>query len=274
MSDHRPPRPSSGDRMRDTLTHLRVDVDAVRLDEPSSVRRRGQARTRHQAVTSLAAVVAVVAVAVSGGALFGGDAKDPNVIATHPPTTAPPENLLRPSEKPFLRPADVGTIGVYTSFRRNADVDESQRPLRCLPSPTTLGATETFATLFYSDLDATFTEHVLRFDDVASATDAVSRLSSEFASCDKGDPDEATVNDRGPGQTGGVEGVSQTLRASRLTTPTADAGISYFELGVVRSANVVVVLQWSSMGQPDADKAAWVWTADRLQQAIDRAVQP
>ena len=139
----------------------------------------------------------------------------------------------------------------------------------------TLGATETFGTLFYSDLDATFTEHVLRFDDGAAAADAVTALSSAFAACDEGRPrrgdGRATAGPRGPMA---ADGVSETLHASRLTTPTADAGISYYELGVARSANIVVVLEWSSMGQPGEDRTAWVWSAERLQTALDRAVAP
>jgi hypothetical protein len=46
--------------------------------------------------------------------------------------------------------------------------------------------------------------------------------------------------------------------------------ISYFELGVVRAANVVVVLQWHSMGQPTG--VDWVWDANRMASALDRAV--
>ena len=269
MSDQLPLGPSGGDRVRDTLTELRSDAERVGLDDPASVRRRGQARTRHQALASLAAVVVVVAVAVSGGALFRGSSKDdPTVIATHPPT---PESLGIASD-PFLRDGDVSAVGPYETFQRSTQpVIADQRPVQCIPSPTTLGATETKGQLYSGDLDATFIEHVLRFDEAAAAAAAVSQLSSAFASCDKGKPNEATVDDRGPQRAAGAEGGSETLHASRLTTPTADAGISYYELGVARSANVVVVLEWSSMGKPVADPAAWVWSAELLDTAAHQA---
>ena len=61
------------------------------------------------------------------------------------------------------------------------------------------------------------------------------------------------------------------LRASRLTVPTADAGISYYELGIAQRGNVVVVLEWSSMGNPEGDDG-WVWTPERLGTAVERAV--
>jgi hypothetical protein len=38
---------------------------------------------------------------------------------------------------------------------------------------------------------------------------------------------------------------------------------------VVREANVLVILQWSSMGQPTG--VDWVWDADRMTAALARA---
>ncbi len=57
-------------------------------------------------------------------------------------------------------------------------------------------------------------------------------------------------------------------------TPTADAGIGYYELGVAREANVLVVLQLNAMGNPAGEGADdWVWTSETLQTALDRAVR-
>jgi hypothetical protein len=244
------------DRVRDTLTALRVDADASPLAAADQVRRRGQARTRHQAVVGLAAVVVVVAVVLSGGAQLGGGTRhDPNTVATPQPTPKP----LSLTVDPLLRADDVTGVGVYESFQRNPDpVDETARPMQCMPSPTTLGAPESKAGLFYSDLDATFMEHVLRFADDAAATAAVDNLSFAFASCNKGPASSATVVDDGPTRAPGAEGVSETLHASRLTTPKVDGEVSYYELGVARTANVVIVLEWSSMGNPhDSDQLVW-----------------
>ncbi|MBA3232660.1 MAG: hypothetical protein H0T17_01735 [Propionibacteriales bacterium] len=62
------------------------------------------------------------------------------------------------------------------------------------------------------------------------------------------------------------------LRASRLTTPKADADISYYELAAARIGNVVVVLEWSSMGKPETP-GGWVWYAETLDVAAHRAVE-
>jgi hypothetical protein len=137
-----------------------------------------------------------------------------------------------------------------------------------MPRPTTLGAEETQGAIFYSDLDPTFSEHVLRFATAEEAAAAATGLRDAFAACPQGDPAEVTTDDRVPGA------LSPTaFHASRLSTPTADAGIGYYELGVAREGNVLVVLQLNAMGNPAGDGPDdWVWTADRLRTALDRAV--
>jgi hypothetical protein len=261
------------DRVRDTLTALRVDTDRVELLDPAGVRRRGRARTRHQVVGGLAAVVVVLVVAVgSSAALSGSTTAKPQL-----PAATPSASPLALADNPFLLDGDVTQVGPYESFRRSPDaVNEDQRPLQCMPSPTTLGASETNAALFFSDLDATFIEHILRFDDVNTAVAAVNRLSGAFAACPKGDPAQAKVEDTGPSF--GLAGVSvdQSMDASRLTTPVAASEVSYYALGVARLANVVVVLEWTSMGLPDGLDGRTVWrdrTTNLLDTAAHRAVE-
>jgi len=275
MSDYQPPVPSRGnDRVRDTLTALRVDAESCGLSDAASVRRRGQARTRHQALAGVgAAVVAVVAV-VTGSTLLGGQAGANHRIP--PATQSPSPHALQLAPEPLLLGPDVGVVGPYRDFQRNPDpVDEQQRPMQCIPNPTSLGAVEGKAALFYVDTgDATFIEHVLRFGDAAAAGEAVTALSTSFATCDRGKANEVSVDDRGPVHMEGpkgADGVSESLNASRLTTPKTDGDLGYYELGVARSANVVVVLEWTSQGKPMADKHAWVWSADRLTKATTRA---
>ncbi len=277
MSDYQRPVPSRGnDRVRDTLTALRVDAESCGLNDAASVRRRGQARTRHQALAGVgAAVVAVVAV-VTGSALLGGQAGANHPIP--PATQSPGPHALQLAPEPLLLGPDVGAVGPYQDFQRNPDpVDEQQRPMQCIPNPTTLGAVEGKAALFYVDTgDATFIEHVLRFGDAATAGEAVTALSSSFAACDKGKANEVSVDDRGPSRTSGSPGVvgggdGETLHASRVTTPKTDGDIGYYELGVARAANVVVVLEWTSMGKPTSDPASWVWSPTLLTKATTRA---
>jgi len=275
MSDYQPPVPSRGnDRVRDTLTALRVDAESCGLSDAASVRRRGQARTRHQALAGVgAAVVAVVAV-VTGSTLLGAQAGANHPIP--PATQSPSPHALQLAPEPLLLGPDVGVVGPYQDFQRNPDpVDEQQRPMQCIPNPTALGAVEGKAALFYVDTgDATFIEHVLRFGDAATAGEAVTALSTSFATCDRGKANEVSVDDRGPVHMEGpkgADGVSESLNASRLTTPKTAGDLGYYELGVARSANVVVVLEWTSQGKPMADKHAWVWSPTLLTKATTRA---
>ena len=60
------------DRLHDTLSTLRTDVDSMPLADSSAVRARGAQRTRRQAVGTSLAVVALVAgaVGISGALTF------------------------------------------------------------------------------------------------------------------------------------------------------------------------------------------------------------
>jgi hypothetical protein len=281
MSDSLPPTPSRGDdRVRDTLNALRIEADGCGLTDPASVRRRGQARTRHQVAASVCGAVVAVAVIVTGGALLGGQADAHHRLPPATVSPSPSPHYLQLAPDPLLSGSDVGTIGPYTAFHRNPDpVDEQQRPLQCIANPTTLGATDSKAALFFNDGgDATFIEHVLQFRSAAAAGDAVSALSSAFAKCDKGNPKDVTVDDRGPVRASSGDGTGLgvisdggTMHASRLTTPKTDGDIGYYELGVARTGNVVVVLEWTSMGKPVADKAAWLWSTGLFTTATTRA---
>jgi hypothetical protein len=272
MSDHLPPPPPRGDdRVRDTLTALRVDAEGCGLSDPASVRRRGQTRTRRQALAGVCAAAVVVAVVITGSSLFGGqtDADRP-LPATQTPSPSAPD--LQLAADPLLRGSDMVVADTQLSFQLSPDpVPEDQRPLQCIPSPTTLGAAEGRSAQLFADPEGTVIEHVLRFADVATAADAVTGLSVAFASCTKGNASEVTVNDRGPLRANGAGGVSETMHAARLTTPTADAGVSYYELGVARSSNIVVVLEWSSLGKPGNDKQSWVLSGNLLDVAAHRA---
>lgn len=261
------------DRIEETLSALRVDIDRVGLPDSGSIRRRGDQRTRHQVIGTTLAALAVVAGAIGVTANLTGDdrslqgppAEQPSVSTTQQP-------LLTLADDPLLRPDDIGTIGVYEGWKRSPEaVSESLRPLRCVTSPTTWGAQRTEGAQYYQDLDAMVVEHVLRFPDVASAEAGLQLGLSQYAACGTGDPAQETVAQRPQEAVPGAG--DDAYRASRLVTPKADAGIAYYELAVARTNNVVAVLEWTSMGNPYGDDSAdWVWTADRLQTALDRAV--
>lgn len=254
------------DRIADTLTALRTDIDRVPLAGSGSVRRRGEVRTRNQVIGSSLAVVALVAGAIGIGAGFtGGDDRSTRIPASPSPTAETQRAL---AADPFFAEGDV-QLDSGPMKRSPASPDEQPKPLQCMPRPTTLGAAEAPSALFYSDVDPTFSEHVLRFATSEEAAAAADELRDSFAACPKGDPAEVTSDDRLPAP------LSPTAyHASRLSTPTADAGIGYYELGVAREGNVLVVLQLNGMGNPAGDGPTdWVWDADRLQTALDRAVR-
>jgi len=255
------------DRLHDTLSALRTDVDHMPLADSSAVRARGTQRTRRQAVGTSLAVVALVAGAVGISGALTGTNKATDLPADRTTTTTTAERKLALATDPYLRGEDLAGIGPYEALQRNGEAP-SQQLMQCL-DVVDLGqeGKRTGMVFFDPDLgDVTLNENLFDFPDAAAAKAFVADVSSTFATCDKGDPAEVTTTDRGP-ETVGDQGA---MRASRLSTPTADAGIGYYELGVIQDANIVVVLEWSSMGNPE--DAGWVWDADRLQTALDRAV--
>ena len=262
------------DRLEERLRTLRVDVDRVGLSHSAQVRRRGEQRTRHQAVGAVAATVAVVAsiAGLAGGLVGDRDSAAPPVQQPTVTTTQQAWQPLELAPQPLLETTEIAPIGPYTGWQRtSAPVEESVRPLRCISSPAELGASRTEAAMFYQDLDASFIEHVLLFDDPAAAEAAARSVRTQFSTCGAGDPAEVTVSDRPAEPVDGVGDVA--YRLSRLTTPKVDAGIGYYEAGVVTDDNMVVVLEWISMGNPFGDgHDDWVWTPERLQAALDQAV--
>jgi hypothetical protein len=256
------------DRMMLTLDELRRDVERTPLADSLTVRRRGDQRTRRQAVGGALAVVALVAGAAGiYGGLDGG--KRATQIPASPTPTA--EQTIAVSDDPLLKVADIGTVGSYQGWQANPDpVPDDLRPSQCIPSPNNLGP-EVYSRMLYSDSDAQVVEHIVRFADADAAQVGLGGLVQAFEGCDQGDPAEVTVVDRQPKNVAGVTGAETAVHASRTGTPVQASEISYYELGLVREGNVVVVLQWHSMGQPTG--VDWVWDANRMASALDRAVK-
>jgi hypothetical protein len=262
------------DRIEEALGALRVDVDRTGLAGADDVRRRGDRRTRHQVAAGGLALVLAIGVAVGVGWTGGDDRSLENVPAT--PTTDEPtvsttqQPLLTLSGTPFLRDGDLTGIGPYGDFRDSGE-QPSYRLMQCLDVPRLAGTGRVSSTVLSEpDIgEPTVHEHAVELGSIGAAADFVTRTGEAFATCDEGDPAEVTVTDRGPEPVGGAD---DGLRASRLSVPTADAGIGYYELGVARRGNIVVVLEWSSMGNPAGDGPSdWVMTPERLRTAMDRA---
>jgi hypothetical protein len=260
-------------RIEETLTALRADVDRVGLPDSGSVRRRGEQRTRNQALGSGLAVLAIVATAVGvGGGLTGNDRGIQGPPAEQPSVSTTEEPALALADDPLLRAEDIGDLGPHTGWQRSPEGVSASMRTRCVSSPEAWGADRVEGAQYYEELDGLIVEYALEFDSAGRAAAAVRQGMRELATCPKGDPAEATVEDRGAEAVPGVGDGAQ--HASRLTTPTANAGIHYYELALARTGNVVVMLEWNGMGNPAGEGPAdWVWTADRLRTALDRAIE-
>lgn len=260
------------DRIQETLSALRVDADRTGLPGSGAVRRRGDRRARNQALGSALTLVAVVAVVVGVSGSLTGDTDRADAPPADPTVSTTQEQLLALAADPFLRESDVTSFGVYENFLRSPDdALEQPRLLQCISSPAGWGANGTKAQLFHHDLEGGILEHVLVFDGSSTAAAALTRVGAEFTSCPTGDPAEVEVTDRGPEPVAG--GSPLGFRASRADVPKVATETGYYELGVGRRGNVVVVLEWRAYGNPAEGADGWVWTAERLQTALDRAVR-
>jgi hypothetical protein len=261
------------DRIEETLTALRVDADRVGLADSGAVRRRGDQRTRNQAIGSGLAVLAVLAGVVGiGGELTGDDRSIQGPPAEQPSVSTTQESVVTLADDPLLRAEDIRGLGPHTGWQRSPEGVSASMRTRCVSSPETWGAGRVDGAQYYEELDGLIVEYALEFDTAARAAAAVRQGMRELATCPPGDPAEVTVVDRGDEAVAGVG--DEAYHASRLSTPTADAGIHYYELGTARTGNVVVVLEWTGMGNPVGEGPAdWVWTAERLQTALETAVR-
>ena len=140
------PEYDSNDKLTLTLDTLRSDVERTPLADSTTVRRRGDQRTRRQAVGGAVAVVALVAgiAGVLGGA-GGLDKADGQIPATQNPTASTEvEKPLTLAAEPLLTPADVGNGRPVQTWQADPDARRvDQTKLQCMPDPATLGATQT-----------------------------------------------------------------------------------------------------------------------------------
>lgn len=96
------------DRITSLLDHLSDDLTAVRLADAASVRRRGRARSRHQAIGSAVAAVAVLVVVVVGAGLLRAD----DAHRSAPPATQTPTPSVLPTtgDLPLLTADEMSQV--------------------------------------------------------------------------------------------------------------------------------------------------------------------
>lgn len=260
------------DRIEETLRTLSRDLDQVGLADSGAIRRRGDQRTRNQVVGSALATVAVVAgVAGLAGGLTG-DRDAAQGPPANPSVTTTAEPWLRLADQPFLLVEDLGSFGGYDQAGPFIDAESAPEvlPEQCATRPGSWGADDVRATRYYQDgSEASIFEYVLRFGSAAEAEANAARLGDELSDCPAPGYVDGDLTQRGEP----VTGVASGYRGSRFFVPNVASETSYYEAAVARVANVVVVLEWQAYSNPAGDgEADWVWTAERLQTALDRAV--
>lgn len=259
------------DRIEETLRNLSRDIDAVPLPDSGAVRRRGDQRTRHQVVGAGIAAVAVLAgVAGLAGGLPGRTTSAPP--ATNAPTVATTQEPLHDlAAQPFLTTDQLTGFGGYDQAGPFVDAETAPEvlPEQCPARPGSWGATEVRSTRYYQDgSEASIHEYVLRFTNSADAEAGAARLGEEMSDCPVPAYTDGALTQRGEP----VAGVASGYHGSRFFVPNVASETSYYEVATARRANVVVVLEWLGSGSPTGDvDTDWVWTAERLQTALDRA---
>lgn len=260
------------DRMQQTLESLRTDVDRAGLADSGAVRRRGDRRTRHQVAGGALAVVVVLAGAAGIVGGLDGDRRATDIPATPSPTVTQ-ESL---AAEPFL-PVE-GLTGFAGYDQAGPFIDAGQEPdvapEQCATRPGDWEAAQVQATRYYQDgSEAEIREYVLRFDDTGSAEQAsLKRAYADLAATCPAtvDPSEGTMTTR---YSVLVPGLDLAVRSSRYFVPEVASEPSYYEVATAHQGNVVVVLEWHASGNPAGDGTQdWVWTTERLQSALDRAV--
>ncbi len=278
------PEHDSNDKLTLTLDTLRSDVERTPLADSMTVRRRGDQRTRRQAVGGALAVVALVAgvAGVLGGGGF--DQADGQLPATEGPTASTDgptastevEQPLALAADPFV-PVDALTgFGGYD--QAGPFIDSGQEPdilpEQCVTRPGEWGAAQVRSTRFYQDgSEAQVREYVLRFADTAEAQQAsLKRAYADLAAACPAtvDASDGTLTSR---YSEVVAGLDDAVRSFRYFEPEVASEPSYYEVATAHQGNVVVVLEWHASGNPAGDVGQdWAWTTERLQAALTAAV--
>ena len=260
------------DRLHDTLSALRTDVDSMPLADSSAVRARGTQRTRRQAVGTTLAVAALVAGAVGiGGALTGNNNADnlpapaPTVSTSQTPSPDPTVETRPAIDTSVLLAADDmppvpnQTFAVGETLDPATSADAEERYLTVCLSPPSGAQTPDLALLrtFPSDLDAFMWQWVAQYPTAGDAETAFGALTNACSA----EPGRTVTPLKLPTEASGI----------RATKFSADPGSEYNGgiTGVVRQGDVVLVVGLRGMlrdGDVDLDAfdAAVVRAAERV----------
>jgi hypothetical protein len=230
------------DRLHDTLSALRTDVESTPLADSSAVRARGTQRTRRQAIGTTLAVVALVAGAVGIGGALTGTNKAEDLPATRNTTSTAPtvedrgplrtSALLTPDMIPVPTNAQKLVAGETLESPTAADIERltisfcgGKLNPAIGPAPVT-----SFARTFHNELDVFAWEWIAQYDGDNTAKDVFNELKATCA----GAPGVQT-------KAIGVSTSPETVRASQFSAP-PDSEFHGEVTGIVWWGDTVAVL--------------------------------
>lgn len=269
MSDRFPSHGAGADPVRDTLTMLRSDVDGAPLADSAAVRRRGQARARHQAIAGVAGVFVLVAAVVGGSAALAGrhsSAPPPPATTSTPtptesaPATLSPEHLLTADDFPG---ADRGYPVFTLAKDGNATADDAAES-SCLTGLTVDGAV-TGGRSFTSPAGK-YTQSsvnlVFQLPSADAAGTAEARITQYIADCAKRLADSTHADTQQLGYGVNFE--------HSMSKPDITDAVPHESILVLRNADLVSVTSWMYITQDTTIPSDLVALLDRMGERIGK----
>jgi len=181
------------DRITETLTALRADVDTVGLADSGAVRRRGNQRTRHQLAGSALAVVALLAgvIGVSGGLGSSDRTLDAPPATTGPTVDTTPEPGPTTMDPPVTEvPESVLLTGDDVGLGRLARGNVNAAGIETLTSSCLLGSDDLVDFGFAAfgpdpDGEPTMSHSVITQDTADDATRQLAGFRADLDACEE-----------------------------------------------------------------------------------------
>lgn len=238
--------------------------------DPTEIRRAGDARRRRRVFGALAATILAVLLAAATAVGVSTARQAPVQVspADPPQGQASPSPHHRLADDPLL-PGPIGWSGAYDGLKRTEGKAEFLQS--CLPSPSDLGADEVEAAGYFGDSEATVNLAALEFATSEDAIAGVAEVIELRDSCYREPYDRDTTVHEPRERSAGDEAWVFALE-SIPNENNAGSGTSYSGYGIVRTANVVVLAEFSAMGMPVEEKPYGTWSADRLQELVTTAI--
>jgi hypothetical protein len=240
--------------------------------DPSEIRRIGDVRRRRRIAGGIAAVCVAIVVAVIGGSVaFSAMPHQPiPVVPANPaPRTSPTPEHHRLADDPFPSGA-FGWPGSYDDLRRTDNPAEFM-PL-CLRQLDDLGADDVQAVAYTGELEGAVNVGALEFSSAVNAREAVTTLVDLPDACYASPTNDRDTIVHEPREREAGDEAYVFAYESIPNENNPGSGTSYFGYGVVREANVVVVIEFGAMSMPVEGKPYATWSADQLAELTNKAI--